>query len=365
MKLIANVCRVFVGVLFIVSGFVKIVDPIGTAIKLEEYFVVFSSNFSTVFEFFIPYALTLSVFITALEIILGVALLLLFQVQTTIYLLFAQIAFFTVLTFYSAFTGEVTDCGCFGDAMPLTPWQSFSKDAVLMVLIVILLLYRNKFISVFDDKKGVLIMAFTTVACLVFAKYNLDHLPVIDFRPYKIGNNIPEKRKDGKPGVYHYKMEKNGEEKVFETYPTEGGWNYKEVITVVEPSLPSINDFTLFNANGDETTDMVLEGKTLLLVVQKTDVVSAEQAQKLAALVTSLKGSNINIALLTGSGFEKGHQLVSEMKVNVPVYIIDEVVIKAMIRANPGLLLMNNGIVKMKWHYNDLPTAEEVIAKAE
>lgn len=363
MKIIANVCRVFVGVLFVVSGFVKIVDPIGTAIKLEEYFVVFSSNFSPLFEFFIPYALTLSVFITALEIILGVALLLLFQVQTTIYLLFAQIAFFTILTFYSAFTGEVTDCGCFGDAMPLTPWQSFSKDAVLMVLIIILFLYRNKFTSVLDTKKGVLAMAFTTVACLVFAKYNLDHLPVIDFRPYKIGNNITEKRNDGKPGVFHYKMEKDGVEKVFETYPSD--WNYKEVITVVEPKLPSINDFTLFNANGDETTDIVLEGKTLLLVVQKTDVVTAEQAENLAALVTSLKGSNINISLLTGSGFEKGHQLVAQMKVNIPVYIIDEVVIKAMIRANPGLLLMNNGVVKMKWHYNDLPTAEEVIAKAE
>ena len=362
MKLLANISRILVGLLFIISGFVKIVDPIGTAIKLEEYFVVFGTNFGIFFEIFIPYALALSILITSLEIILGVALLLLYQVRTTIILLLVQIVFFTFLTFYSATTGEVTDCGCFGDAMPLTPWQSFSKDLVLLVFIIILFFHKNKFNSRTNNIKGTGAIAITTLTCLFFAKYNLDHLPVIDFRPYKIGTNINEKRNDGVPGIYHYKMEKDGVEKVFEKYPTEEGWTYKDVIKVKEPTLPSINDFNLFDANGDETTDIVLEGNTLFLVVQKTDVITLNQAKQLGIFVKSIANKELNIALLTGSGFEKGRELTSKMTAEIPIYIIDEVVIKAMIRANPGIMILQNGNVKMKWHYNDLPTAEEVNA---
>ena len=274
MKIIANIARIVVGVLFIISGFVKIVDPIGTAIKLDEYFVVFGDNFSPIFELFIPHVVMLSVLITSLEIILGVALLFLFQPKTTITLLFAQIVFFTFLTLYSAVTGEVTDCGCFGDAMPLTPWQSFYKDLGLLLLVVVLYIYRKKFNSKFDNKIGVGITAFTTLVCLFFAKYNLDHLPVIDFRPYKIGNNILEKRQDGKPGVVHYKMKRDGEEKMFENYPTEGGWTYVGYEAVVEPELPSINDFNLFDVDGNETTEEVLNGEQILLVSQKVDAVT-------------------------------------------------------------------------------------------
>lgn len=360
MKIIANIARILVGVVFIVSGFVKIVDPIGTAIKLDEYFVVFSDNFSPVFELFLPHVVMLSVLITSLEIILGVALLFLFQPKTTITLLFAQIVFFTFLTFYSATTGEVTDCGCFGDAMPLTPWQSFYKDLGLLILVIILFIYRRKFQPEFDNKIGLSVVATTTIACLFFAKHNLDHLPVIDFRPYKIGNNISEKRQDGKPGVIHYKMTKDGEEKLFEVYPTEEGWTYVDYLTVKEPELPSISDFNLFDINGNETTDEVLTGKQILLISQKTDVVTEKQLADLAILAKNALASNTKIALLTGSGFEKGNQLLKKMGVEMPVYVIDEVVIKAMIRSNPGIMILNDGVVRGKWHINDIPALTDI-----
>lgn len=361
MKLIANISRVFVGVLFIISGFVKIVDPIGTAIKLEEYFVVFGQNFGSVFETFIPFALFFSILITSLEIILGFALLFLYQVRTTIILLLLQIVFFTFLTFYSATTGEVTDCGCFGDAMPLTPWQSFSKDLILLVFIVILFLYRKRFNSISDNLKGTLTIAFITLSCLLFAKYNLDYLPVIDFRPYKVGANIHEKRNDGKAGVYHYKMEREGVEKVFEQYPSDGGWTYKDVVVVKEPTLPSINDFNLFDVNGIETTEEVLTGNVLFIISQKIDAVDTDQIENLGRFIKATSSiSNLKIVLLTGSGFEKGNDLLSKMGAQLPTYIIDEVVIKAMIRANPGILLLKDGVVQLKRHYNDLPTIEEL-----
>ena len=360
MKILANISRLVVGLLFIISGFVKIVDPIGTAIKLDEYFVVFSDNFSPIFEIFIPHVVMLSVLITALEIILGVALLFLFQPKTTIALLFAQILFFTFLTFYSAVTGEVTDCGCFGDAMPLTPWQSFYKDLALLVLVIILFIYRKKFKPEFDNKIGFGVVAVTTIACLIFAKYNLDHLPVIDFRPYKIGNNISEKRKDGKPGVIHYRMKKNGEEKMFETYPTEGGWTYVDYVTVKEPELPSISDFNIFDADGNETTDEVLTGNQILIISQKTDAITKEQLADLTILAKDALAKNTKIALLTGSGFEKGNALLEKMGLEMPVYVIDEVVIKAMIRSNPGIMILNDGVVRGKWHINDTPALTDI-----
>lgn len=363
MKIIANSARILVGLLFIISGFVKIVDPIGTAIKLDEYFVIFGDNFSPLFELFLPHVVMLSVLITALEIILGVALLFLFQPKTTIVLLFAQIVFFTLLTFYSATTGEVTDCGCFGDAMPLTPWQSFYKDLVLLILIIILFLYRKKFNAEFDNKIGFGVVAATTVACLFFAKYNLDHLPVIDFRPYKIGNNISEKRKDGKAGVIHYRMSKEGEEKLFETYPTDDDWTYVDYVTVKEPELPSINDFNLFDINGNETTEEVLSGKQIVILSQKIDAITDEQIAALATLAKTAIANNIKPILLTGSGFEKGDELIKKMGIQLPVYTIDEVVVKAMIRSNPGIMILNEAVVRGKWHINDIPTFTDLEAQ--
>ncbi len=139
LKVISRICWLFVGLLFIFSGLIKINDPVGTAIKLEEYFEVFSSDFSSIFHVFIPYALYLSIFLSALEIILGVALLLRWKLKQILISLLVIIVFFTFLTFYSAYFNKVTDCGCFGDAIKLTPWESFTKDIVLLVMIVILL----------------------------------------------------------------------------------------------------------------------------------------------------------------------------------------------------------------------------------
>ncbi|MDQ4139253.1 MAG: DoxX family protein, partial [Bacteroidota bacterium] len=139
MKIISRLSWLFVGGLFIFSGLIKINDPVGTAIKLEEYFDVFAADFSSFFLNFKPFALYLSIFLSGLEIILGVALLLRWRLRQILPGLLALIIFFTFLTFYSAYFNKVTDCGCFGDAIKLTPWQSFSKDILLLVLILILL----------------------------------------------------------------------------------------------------------------------------------------------------------------------------------------------------------------------------------
>ena len=139
MRIIYTLSRYFVGSLFIFSGGIKINDPVGTQIKLEEYFQVFSSDFTSLFEIFIPFSLFISVFLCCLEIVIGFALLLNFRMKITSSVTMGLIIFFTFLTFYSAYFNKVTDCGCFGDAIKLTPWESFSKDIVLLVFSFIIL----------------------------------------------------------------------------------------------------------------------------------------------------------------------------------------------------------------------------------
>ncbi|MDX5346161.1 MAG: DoxX family protein, partial [Hymenobacteraceae bacterium] len=154
MKWISKISWLLVGVLFIFSGLIKINDPVGTAIKLEEYFEVFSHDFTSAFLALKPYALFLSIFLSALEIVLGVALLIRWKLKEILWCLLVLMIFFTFLTFYSAYFNKETDCGCFGDAIKLTPWESFTKDIVLLVMIVWLLVYRKHLQPLVQPKMG-------------------------------------------------------------------------------------------------------------------------------------------------------------------------------------------------------------------
>jgi len=186
MKIITQLSRIFVGVLFILSGLVKLNDPTGFSFKLEEYFSEAVLNL----PFLTPYALSLAVVLVIAEVILGVALLLGFMRKLTLTLLFLMIVFFTFLTFYSAYFNKVTDCGCFGDAVPLTPWGSFTKDIVLLILILILIKFKSFIQPIFQAKTNNLIMMITVVLCCFMGYWVLNHLPLKDFRAYKVGTDI-------------------------------------------------------------------------------------------------------------------------------------------------------------------------------
>src|SRR5690554_6875533 len=188
MKYIVNISRILVGVLFIISGFVKLNDPLGFSYKLEEYFSADVLNIT----FLEPYALGISIFVVIFEVILGVFLLIGYKPKFTVWSLLGMIVFFTFLTFYSAYFEKVKDCGCFGDAIPLTPWESFTKDVVLLILILILF-FGRKYIRPFFTRTGRGWILFgSLVLCLGMAWYVLHNLPIIDFRAYKIGVNIQE-----------------------------------------------------------------------------------------------------------------------------------------------------------------------------
>lgn len=352
--------RYLVGILFIISGLIKINDPVGTQIKLEEYFDVFASDISGVFHVFIPYALFLSVLLSVLEVVLGVALLLRYRMRITTSILLLMIVFFTFLTFYSAYTGKVTDCGCFGDALKLTPWQSFGKDLVLLVLIVILFIKRGKIKREGEKIPGrAAWVAGSAVLCTVLAWYAIEHLPFIDFRAYKEGNDIGRLMQPSEPYRYSYIMTKEGEEFRLDKYPDAAeGYEYKDMTLENPEAQPLITDFAVWNNEGDFTEE-ILQGTKLVIVVHFAGKANTEHIEEINHLANSLQGTAESMVLTSSDqasfdAFRHAHQLA------VPYYFADATLLKTMIRSNPGVILLQDGRVVKKWHHNDVPAPEEV-----
>ncbi|QMU29848.1 BT_3928 family protein [Adhaeribacter radiodurans] len=364
MKLISKLSWLFVGGLFIFSGLIKINDPVGTAIKLEEYFDVFAADFASFFLFFKPYALYFSIFLSALEIILGVALLLRWRLRPILRGLLVLIIFFTFLTFYSAYFNKVTDCGCFGDAIKLTPWQSFSKDIVLLILIIILLATRRYLPETKTARVAGALVALTAIFSFGIGIYAYNHEPFIDFRAYKVGNNIPALMKPSSPLRYKYIMAKNGEEKEFADYPTDSTWKFKQMIAINPEDGPKITDFNVWNDQGDFTQE-IFNGNKLLILVQDVTKANTKSFAEINKLIAAAEKSNKNIKpiILTASSSQDFDVFRHETNISAPYYYGDATVLKTMMRANPGIMLLKNGQVAGKWHYNDTPDIQTVDQK--
>ncbi len=357
MRILIEIARFFVGGLFIFSGIIKVNDPVGTAIKLEEYFQVFSYDIAGFFKIFIPAALFLSVLLSVLEVVLGIALIIGFRVKNTVWVLLGMIIFFTFLTFYSAYFNKVTDCGCFGDAIKLTPWQSFQKDIILLILIGFLFIKRNSITSFLASKTSTVTVAISTLLFTVVAIMAIMHLPFIDFRTYAIGNNIPQLMQPSGDLIYAYVMEKEGTEYEFDTYPSDKSYTFKE-LKVLNPEVqPKITDFAVWNDEG-EFTDQILLGNKLLFIIYNTEKAKTKNIEDMLALADETKRADVLI--LTASGYEQFEAFRHEHQISIPYYYADATVLKTMVRSNPGVMLLNEGTVIGKWHNNDVPEVSEI-----
>lgn len=360
MPMLRLIARWLVGVLFIISGLIKINDPVGTQIKLEEYFEVFASTFTPAFHALVPTALVLSVVLSVLEVVLGVALLLKFRPKLTTAILLVLIIFFTALTFFSAYTGKVTDCGCFGDALKLTPWQSFTKDIVLLVLILLLFVsYRKGPEPETSPGAGlwVLVSALASIAIAIIA---IEHLPFIDFRAYKEGVNIPTAMQPSEPYRYSYIMTKDGKDHEMTTYPDAAeGYEYKDIKLLNPEAAPKITDFGVWNAEGD-LTEEVLQGKKLLIIFHKVDKADADNVPAIRRLVQSLRG-RADALVVTSSDEASYEAFRHQHQIDIPYAFGDATLLKTVMRSNPGLVLLKDGTVVGKWHHNDVPETAEVM----
>ncbi|MFY0601042.1 MAG: DoxX family protein [Cyclobacteriaceae bacterium] len=358
MRFIYEIARYLVGGLFIFSGLIKVNDPVGTAIKLEEYFDVFASDFAPFFAWFIPAALFLSVVLSVLEIVLGIALIVGFKMKSTVWALLGLIVFFTFLTFYSAYFNKVTDCGCFGDAIKLTPWESFTKDIILVVLIGAIFINRNHFKSIFPTWFQWLKVGGATIFFVAFAIYSIRHLPPIDFRTYAIGNHLPSLMNASAPLRYQYVMEKDGEEFIFENYPNESGYEFKSMDLINPEDEAKITDLSVWTDEDDFTEDLMIDNK-LLFIIYSVDKANTSHLSDINALAKNLPDT-IEPWILTSSGADLFDPFRHEHQLAIPYYYADATVLKTMVRSNPGILLLSNGTVLGKWHHNDMPDVEEI-----
>lgn len=359
MKYVVGISRIFVGALFIISGFVKLNDPLGFSYKLQEYFGVDVLNL----PFLDPYALGIAVVVVVFEVVLGIFLLIGYKPKFTVWSLLLMIVFFTFLTFYSAYFDKVKECGCFGDAIPLTPWQSFYKDVVLLVLIVILFL-RVKHIKPFMGKLAVTVVALAGfVASLSFAYYVLMHLPAIDFRAYKIGDNLQENMRlapDAKKAIidYVWTYTLDGEEKTL-TDRGQGPTAYDEIIDVETKEiqaadLPKIQDFSI-ESEDEDLTDYFLEKDKLLMIVAY-DLRSSERegVRKLKALSEKALKNGYTVIGMTTSDQATKDDIKAAYDLDFEFYLCDEKVLKTIVRSNPGVVILNKGTVLQKKHWNDI-----------
>ncbi|HET8753910.1 MAG TPA: BT_3928 family protein [Salinimicrobium sp.] len=358
MKILVAFARIIVGILFVFSGLIKLNDPMGFAFKLEEYFSPGVLNL----EFLSAFALVIAICLVIIEVVLGIMLLIGYLPKFTMWALLLMILFFTFLTFYSAYFNKVTDCGCFGDAIPLTPWQSFYKDIILLVLILILFFNRKFIRPVFSQNSHKWIIFSSLFLCFLLAYYVLMHLPVFDFRAYKEGYNIAEKMTvpEGAPKAiydYNWKFEIDGEEKIITTkgaFPQVDG-EFIEVTTelVQEGYLPPIHDFSIEKNGENFTSEMLQEDKLILIVAFSLARSEAEGLESLKKVTQEAKKNGYKVIGLSASGDELKKEIKEKYDLDFEFYFSDETALKTIIRSNPGIVKLNNGTIIQKLHWND------------
>jgi uncharacterized membrane protein YphA (DoxX/SURF4 family) len=353
-----------VGLLFIISGLIKLNDPVGFSFKLGEYFGEEVLNL----EFLTPYALAIAVFLVIVEVVLGVMLLVGYKKRFTLWSLLLMISFFTFLTFYSAYYNKVTDCGCFGDALHLTPWQSFSKDVVLLVLILILFFNRKYIKRPFRKMAGFLTVVSSFLLCCLLAYYVLAHLPVIDFRAYKIGTNIKEAMTipEGAPRaeyemVFVYKV--NGVEKEFtdkelDKIPANAEFVDRKDKQIKEGYTPPIHDFTIERDGADYTEEILAAPKAVLLISYDLGKASDNGLDKLAKFAKEATAKGYRVVGLTASGADMIEKKKKEHQLPFDYYFCDATALKTVERANPSIVVLNRGTIVQKVHWNDLELLE-------
>lgn len=361
-KFLDQFSRFFVGGLFIFSGLIKINDPIGTQIKMEEYFEVFAQDFGSFFHAFIPWSLEIGMIMIVLELALGAAILIFYRMRITTWVLLGLMVFFTFLTFYSAYFNKVTDCGCFGDAIKLTPWESFWKDIILMVFVLHLFWYRKGYTASLRSREGLSVVVATALLSIFLGVYAIQHLPFIDFRAYKVGNNIPAQMIAPEQPIIEFTFVKDGKEYHDTQFlSVEEGYDYvSSKVLNEERTKPKITDYSVSGPDGSDLTKATFQGSRILIIMYDVRKASGQNIDALRTITKELEGK-VESLILTSSSEEQIELFRHEHQLAVPFAFADATVLKTIIRSNPGIALWKDGTVLGNWHHNDIPTASEIL----
>jgi hypothetical protein len=353
--------RYLFGIVFVFSGFVKAIDPLGSTYKIEDYLRTFGGFFESMADYAFPLAIALS----TIELLIGLNLIFKIHLNFTMTLALVFMAVMTPLTLYLAIKNPVTDCGCFGDALVISNWATFFKNLVLIGLVIVMLVFHTKFRPFLSTKVQYIgLITFIAVGILL-SVYSYRHLPMIDFLPYKVGVNIQKAMAvpDNAPSdVYKttFIYEKDGVQKEFtlENYPKgDSSWVFVDQKTelLTKGYKAPIHDFSIMNGQFDDITQQVLnyQGETYLIIMYDLNETSVKGAEKAEELYQKYKKSGIKIYALTGSSDADVQKFKDKNEITFPFWKTDPTTLKTMIRANPGLILLKKGTVMGKWNWRN------------
>ncbi len=362
MKILGIVSRILTGLVFTFSGFVKAVDPLGSTYKFTDYFT--DAFHLPMLE---PISFPFAIIMSALELGIGLMLIFNFKHKLAAWGALFLMAFFTPLTLYLAIANPVHDCGCFGDALVLTNWETFWKNIVISAFVLIFFFMRNKLTSKLKANVQWFSIAVIFILAIGFQFFNYVNLPVIDFRPYKVGTYIPDQMivpadavKDEYETTLVYENSETGEIKEFseESYPWDDStwvWKDSKSVLIIEGDKPAIHDFTIVStANNEDITDAILQDETHIYLIVAYDFrkTNLKGLQKIYDKV-GRKTGEYKIYCLTAS-LQKDIDSISQIvphPENMEFCNTDEITLKTIVRSNPGLLLLEKGTIKEKSHY--------------
>jgi len=347
MKTLLTIARIIVGVLFIFSGLVKANDPLGLSYKMQEFFEVWGWNF------FNDFTLSFSTLMIAFEIIAGVAVLLGWRMKLFSWLLLLLIIFFTFLTGYAVLSGKIRTCGCFGDCIPLTAVQSFTKDLLLTALIVFIFIFRNQVQPIFTAKASGRILVLTVLFSFALQGYVFKHLPIVDCLPYKVGKNIQQQMKvpagavpDSSVITFVYNKQGKQVEFTADKFPEDFDDSLYHFVKRYDKLIregnaqPAIKDFVLTDLSGTDSTQVILDRKGSMLFLFAKDNMNSnydrKENQQLREIAAYAKAKNIPLYLITNVR-EVMAEFASATKDSTTTFMCDAVAIKTAARANPTL----------------------------
>ncbi len=372
-KIITELSRIILGATFVFSGFVKAVDPLGFTYKIQDYLISFNLA-----EFF-PLALPVAIVLVVFEFLIGVFLLLGIYRKPTVVLAGVFMAFFLPLTLWIALKNPVKDCGCFGDALIISNWETFYKNIVLGICAVILLIYYKKISPLFSAKTAWMAAAFSIIFGFAFAVYNVVKLPVFDFRPYHIGANIPENmyvdpaKGDIVENVFIYSKNGINQEFTEENYPWDDStYTFVEMNTklIKEGEKPKIEDFYISTlaldslsqsfVSGEDITQQILSDMNynFLMVSYSLEQMNEKRLDDFKNASDFAQNNGYNFYCLTSSSPYFIGEWSARNNTDFQFAHADERVLKTMIRSNPGLLLLQNGNVINMWDDSEIPDFE-------
>ncbi len=370
LKLLVWIARIVLGGVFIFSGFVKAIDPLGSAYKFQDYFMAF--NLDWLMFSALPSALLLS----TLEFVIGIGILLGLKMRLSAWGGLLFMAVFTPLTLYIAITDPVPDCGCFGDAIIISNWATFNKNVFLLAAAIIVFVFRNKISPLLSKKADGWLLLLFTIGILWLSVHCLRNLPIIDFRPWKTGNDITELVMPTEEIADTYLIFENTETGEIREYPADdypwddpewaAVWEYKDRRDeVIQPYQEAkIEDFYIEDEFGDDLTGFYMTKPGYLFMVVAPDLHRSNTRafeERVTPLAKEAEAMGYPLIVLTGSTQRTVDEFRHSYQTPYPFYLSDEIELKTIIRSNPGLVLMKEGVVKGKWAHRNIPALEDIM----